>query len=76
MQGKEAGIKDFAKLILHLILVAVVLAVWIITASAIDRIVLAAFPLPPVEKICFRIVEVLLHLSTLRVVYHTLFPRR
>lgn len=72
----EAGVKDFGRVIAHAVLVSIFLAVWLITAWTIDRVLLTRFPLEGMTIISFRLLELILHLSTFRFVYSRLLTRR
>lgn len=76
MNHMEPSGREFAEIIRHTILVCAVLSVWAITAWWIDRVVLNHVPLEGMSIISFRLLEFILHISTFRLIYKTLFKRR
>lgn len=74
--GNEAGVKELAEIVGHALLVCVVLSVWATTAWWIDKVVLNHVPLEGMSIISFRVLEIILHVSTLRVIYRSLFKPR
>jgi hypothetical protein len=75
MESEEPRVKDFGRLIAHVVLVSLLLAVWLTTAWAIDNLLMERFPLQGMSMISFRLLEVIVHLSTLRAVQRLLFTR-
>ncbi len=71
----DNNIREILRLLLHSLLQAAVLAIWIITAWATDQYLLSHFPLEGFSMIGFRTVEVALHGATMRSLYRILFPR-
>jgi hypothetical protein len=74
--GNEAGVKEWAEIVGHALLVCVVLSVWVFTAWWVDKILLSHLPLEGMSIISFRLLEIILHLSTLRIIYRSLFKPR
>jgi hypothetical protein len=75
MESEEPRVKDFGRLIAHVVLVSLFLAVWLTTAWAIDNLLMEHFPLQGMSMISFRLLEVIVHLSTLRAGQRLLFTR-
>lgn len=75
MRTEEAEIKEFARLIRHTLLVFAFLIVWGTTAWAIDKRLMVWFPLEGLSMVSFRLLELVLHVSTFRSVYHLVFKR-
>jgi hypothetical protein len=76
MQSSEVGFKEIVRLISHTLLVFVFLLVWLITAWAMDKMLMAWFPLEGLSLVSFRLLEVLVHVSTFRLVSHMVFRWR
>ena len=75
MKPEEGEVKTIARLILHAVMQTLLLAVWIVTAWTIDKLLLPRFPLEGMSMYTFRLLEFVLYLSTARVVYVRLFKR-
>ena len=76
MKTQHAEIGEFRRLVAHTVLVAVLLATWLVTASLLEKVLLIYFTLAGSSLIAFRLLEFFLHLSTFRLVLFSFFRRQ
>ena len=72
----DGPVKDFLKIIVHTVLGFLLLAVWLFAAWIVDDVLLTSFPIRGASMIGFRLLEVILHVSTLRFVFRTLMEHK